>query len=71
MVEQEVFAQSWVIHYSNEFLHFENRNLLDVSLKQFCFEFLIISRGFSVSLGKQWFDLVKVNEEVTFWFHEF
>jgi hypothetical protein len=53
MVEQEVFAQSWVIHYSNEFLHFENRNLLDVSLKQFCFEFLIISRGFSVSLGKQ------------------
>jgi hypothetical protein len=53
MVEKEVLAQSWAIHGSNEFLHFENRNLLDVSLKQLCFEFLIISRGFSVSLGKQ------------------
>jgi len=50
MVEKEVLAKSWAIHGSNEFcfLHFKNINLLDVSLKQFYFEFLTIPRGFNL-----------------------
>jgi len=55
MVKREMLAQSCVIHESKEFcfLHFENKNLLNVSLKQFCFEFFTIPRGFNLSLGKR------------------
>jgi hypothetical protein len=53
MVEKEVLAQSWAIHGSNESLHFENRNLPNVSLKQFSFEFLTISKSCNLSLVKK------------------
>jgi hypothetical protein len=53
MVEKEVLAQSWAIHGSNESLHFENINLPNVSLKQFCFEFLTIPRSCNLSLVKK------------------
>jgi len=43
-----MLAQSYAIHGSNKllffFFHFENKNLPDVSLKKFCFEFLTIPR---------------------------
>jgi hypothetical protein len=58
MVEKEVLAQSWAIHGSNESLHFENRNLPNVSLKQFSFEFLTISKSCNLSLVKKKIDLV-------------
>jgi len=53
MIEKQVLAQSLAIHDSNESFHFKNSNLLDVCLKQFCFEFLIILKGFDLSLGKK------------------
>lgn len=46
-IKKEVLAQSRVIYGLNEIFIFKERNLFDVSLKQNCFEFITIPRGFN------------------------
>jgi hypothetical protein len=58
------------------FLHFESKNITNISLNQFCFEILIIPNGFNLSFRERiiWsfiharLKLIKVHDEVTFFF---
>jgi hypothetical protein len=52
-VKKEVLAQSWTTHGSNEFLHFENINIPNVSFRTILFFISYNSQGCNLFFKKK------------------